>query len=196
MTDTTKDADYLGKLQDYYAAWKSLPSYARLCEVLGLASRSAVGKVLNRLREAGFLARTPDEIWVPTHRFFERSLAAFRVPAGTPATTGDAGVEAFAVDDYLIGKPSHTTLVPVKGDSMIDAGIFEGDIAVVEKRVAAQAGDIVVAIVDNEFTIKTLALERGKYVLHPANPAYPVIRPRSQLELFGVVVGIIRKYRS
>ena len=79
---------------------------------------------------------------------------------------------------------------------MIDAGIFEGDIAVVEKRVAAQAGDIVVAIVDNEFTIKTLALERGKYVLHPANPAYPVIRPRSQLELFGVVVGIIRKYRS
>ena len=78
---------------------------------------------------------------------------------------------------------------------MIDAGIFEGDIAVVEKRVAAQAGDIVVAIVDNEFTIKTLALERGKYAA-PANPAYPVIRPRSQLELFGVVVGIIRKYRS
>ena len=113
MTDTTKDADYLGKLQDYYAAWKSLPSYARLCEVLGLASRSAVGKVLNRLREAGFLARTPDEIWCPLP-LLRTLLAAFRVPAGTPGHDGRCRAEAFAVDDYLIGKPSHTILVPVK----------------------------------------------------------------------------------
>lgn len=191
-----KDAEYLGLLRDYYAAWQSLPSYNRLCEVLGLASRSAVAKVLNRLRSAGFLARTPDAMWVPTASFFERPLAAFRVPAGAPDTAGDAGVEAFAVDAYLISKPSHTTLVPVKGDSMIEAGIFSGDIVVVEQRVAAKVGDIVVAIVDNEFTIKTLALERGKYLLHPANRAYPVIRPRGQLELFGVVVGLIRKYRN
>lgn len=194
--ESSKDATYLGLLQNYYADWKSLPSYNRLCEVLGLASRSAVSKVLNRLRSAGFLARTPDTIWVPTARFFERPLAAFRVPAGAPDAVGDAGVEAFGVDAYLIPKPSHTTLVPVKGDSMIDAGIFSGDIVVVEQRVAAQAGDIVVAIVDNEFTIKTLGMERGKYLLRPANPAYPVIRPSGQLELFGVVVGLIRKYRS
>ena len=194
--ESSKDATYLGLLQNYYADWKSLPSYNRLCEVLGLASRSAVSKVLNRLRSAGFLARTPDTIWVPTARFFERPLAAFRVPAGAPDAVGDAGVEAFGVDAYLIPKPSHTTLVPVKGDSMIDAGIFSGDIVVVEQRVAAQAGDIVVAIVDNEFTIKTLDMERGKYLLRPANPAYPVIRPSGQLELFGVVVGLIRKYRS
>ena len=161
-----------------------------------MASRSAVAKVLNRLRAAGFLGRTPDARWVPTAHFFERPLAAFRVPAGAPDTVSDAGIEAFALDAYLIEKPSHTTLVPVKGDSMIDAGIFSGDIAVVEQRVAAKSGDIVVAIVDNEFTIKTLDMERGKYLLRPANRAYPVIRPRGQLELFGVVVGLIRKYRS
>lgn len=196
MTEPSKDTEYLGLLQDYYAAWHSLPSYNRLCEVLGLASRSAVAKVLNRLRSAGFLARTPDAMWVPTAHFFERPLAGFRVPAGAPDTAGEGGVEAFAVDAYLIPKPSHTTLVPVKGDSMIDAGIFPGDIAVVEQRVAAKSGDIVVAIVDNEFTIKTLGMERGKYLLRPANRAYPVIRPRGQLELYGVVVGLIRKYRS
>jgi len=195
MNEHTKDTDYLGLLQDYYAAWHSLPSYNRLCEILGLASRSAVAKVLQRLRTAGFLTRTPDEMWVPTARFFERPLAEFRVPAGAPDIPGE-GVVALTVDDYLIRKPSQTTLVPVKGDSMIDAGICPGDIAVVEKRIAAQRGDIVVAIVDNEFTIKKLEMERGKYVLHPANPAYPVIRPRGQLELFGVVVGLIRKYRS
>ena len=83
----------------------------------------------------------------------------------------------------------------VKGDSMIDAGIHEGDIAVVEKRNLANIGDIVVAIVDNEFTLKTLDKERGQYILRPANPAFPVIRPQGTLEIFGVLVGLIRKYR-
>ncbi len=54
---------------------------------------------------------------------------------------------------------------------------------------------MVIAIVDNEFTLKTLSNEKGKFVLIPANPAYPVIRPRGDLEIFGVVVGQFRKYR-
>lgn len=79
---------------------------------------------------------------------------------------------------------------------MIDAGIHEGDIAIVEKRNLANVGDIVVAIVDNEFTLKTLDKEGGKYILRPANPAYPVIRPKGTLEIFGVLIGLIRKYRK
>lgn len=66
----------------------------------------------------------------------------------------------------------------------------------VEKRLTANVGDIVVAIVDNEFTLKTLGKERGNFVLCPANPAYPVIRPHGSLEIFGVLVGLIRKYRK
>jgi len=65
----------------------------------------------------------------------------------------------------------------------------------VEKRHAANIGDIVVAIVDNEFTLKTLDKERGQYILRPANAAYPVIRPQGTLEIFGVLVGLIRKYK-
>jgi len=67
---------------------------------------------------------------------------------------------------------------------------------VVEKRNLASVGDIVVAIVDNEFTLKTLDKEHGKYILRPANQAYPVIRPQGILEIFGVLVGLIRKYRK
>jgi repressor LexA len=81
----------------------------------------------------------------------------------------------------------------VKGDSMIDAGIFEGDLVVVEKRPAAKKGDIVVAIVDNQFTLKRLDLEGGRFVLKPENKAYPVIRPEGALEIFGVMVGLVRK---
>lgn len=195
MTEAPQDSGYLNRLRDYYARWRGLPSYTRLAQLLGLASRSAVGKVMIRLREAGYLERTPDDVWVPAKRFFERPLADVRIPAGTPAMLADAATDTLFVDEYLIDKPSQTVLVPVKGDSMIDAGIHPGDVAVVEKGTKAKPGDIVVAIVDNEFTIKTLILERGKPVLRPENRAYPVIRPRGQLEIFGVVVGLARRYR-
>ena len=76
---------------------------------------------------------------------------------------------------------------------MIDAGIFEGDLVVVEKRPAAKKGDIVVAIVDNQFTLKRLDLEAGRFVLRAENIAYPVIRPEGALEIFGVMVGLVRK---
>jgi repressor LexA len=83
----------------------------------------------------------------------------------------------------------------VKGDSMIDAGIHAGDVVVVEKRHTANAGDIVVAILDNEFTLKRFGREKGRVVLWPENKAYPVIRPIGEAEIFGVVVGLFRKYR-
>ena len=105
----------------------------------------------------------------------------------------DAPADALTLDDYLIERPSQTVLVRVKGDSMQDAGILDGDLAVVEKRTTARRGDIVVAIVDNQFTLKRLDLERGRFILRPENKAYSVIRPEGALEIFGVMVGLVRK---
>jgi repressor LexA len=92
-----------------------------------------------------------------------------------------------------VREPSKTELVRVKGDSMIDAGIHEGDYLVVERRQDASPGQVVVAIVDNEFTVKYLGKERDELVLKPANKAYPVIRPRGRLEIYGVMAGLVRK---
>ena len=191
-----KDAEYLARLRDYYADWKSIPSYAKLCEVFGIASKSWVKAVLTRLSAAGFIERTPDGAWIPSRSFFARPLAESSVQAGMPVSVTETQGEHYVIDEMLIDKPSSTTLIPVRGDSMIEAGIHDGDIAVVEKRKLANPGDIVVAIVDNEFTLKTLDKERGKYILRPANPAYPVIRPQGTLEIFGVLTGLIRKYRK
>lgn len=190
-----KDVEYLSRLQDYYADWKSIPSYASLCEVFGIASKSWVKAILDRLSKAGYLERTPDGMWIPTRQFFARPLAESSVPAGMPVTVSATQGEHFVIDEMLIDTPSKTTMITVKGDSMIDAGIHDGDVAVVEKRMTANIGDIVVAIVDNEFTLKTLDKERGQYILRPSNPAYPVIRPQGSLEIFGVLIGLIRKYR-
>ena len=115
--------------------------------------------------------------------------------AGLPSPATDMQPEGLSIDNYLVGKPSRTILITVKGDSMIDAGIHPGDHVVVEKRVAATPGDIVVAIVDNEFTLKRLAREKGRLVLKPENKAYPTIRPKDDAEIYGVVVGLVRKYK-
>ncbi len=189
-----RDSEYLSRLQNYYAKHHSFPSYARLCNVLGLAAKSAVKKVLLRLGEQGYLQRTIDEVWVPAERFFERKVSDAPVAAGLPTFVSDVTADPFMIDRFLIDKPSKTILVPVQGDSMINAGINDGDVVVVEVRSTANNGDIVVATVDDEFTVKTLGKKKGRSVLLPANDSYPVIRPKGNLKIIGVVVGLIRKY--
>jgi repressor LexA len=189
-----RDREHFATLQRYYAQHRVLPSYARLMEILGYASKSAVKKVLERMEAAGILKRTPDGDWAPTERFFERVVANEPVPAGIPVTTLDDGVEQMTIDRYLIQEPGQTVLIRVKGDSMINAGIHSGDIAVVERRQDAQVGEQVVAVVDDQFTLKTLGRDSEGYFLLPANPEYPLIRPNGKLEIFGVVVGLVRRY--
>lgn len=191
-----RDAEYLAKLQDYYAEWKSIPSYSSLCVILGIGSKSWVKAVLDRLAKAGFVERTPDGVWVPTRQFFARPFAESSVQAGMPLSVTATQGDYYLIDEMLIETPSLTTMIPVKGESMIGAGIHDGDVAVVEKRHLANVGDIVVAIVDGEFTLKELGRERGQYILIPANPAFPVIRPQGTLEIFGVLIGLVRKYRK
>ena len=192
----TKDTLYLSRLQDYYANWKSIPSYASLCEILGISSKSYVKSILDHLCKADLIERTPEGVWIPTRQFFARPLAEATVQAGMPVSVSatQAG-DYFIIDELLIETPSLTTMITVKGDSMIDAAIHDGDIAVVEKRNFANVGDIIVAIVDGDFTLKTLDKKDGQFVLRPANDAYDVIYPQGSLEIFGVLVGLIRKYR-
>jgi repressor LexA len=187
------DRSYLSLLQDYYAQHRALPSYSSIGHLLGLRSKSSVAALVARLKLAGLLESTPDKRLAPTKRFFARPLAAQPVRAGLPEAAEDADAEALTIDDYLIERPSETVLIRVKGDSMMDAGILEGDLVVVEKRHDARRGEIVVAIVDNQFTLKRLDVERGEFILRAENKAYAPIRPEGALEIFGVMVGLVRK---
>ncbi len=189
-----KDIQHLAKLQDYHAENGIFPPYSVIMSLLGFKSKSPVAALILRLKGEGYLESTREKRLKPGRRFFERSIYD-SVRAGFPAPAGDMRHDTLAIDEFLVERPSSTVLVTVKGDSMIDAGILPGDTVVVEKRSSANAGDMVIAIVDNEFTLKTLDMEKGKFVLKPANPAYPVIRPQGDLEIFGVVVGQFRKYR-
>lgn len=189
----SNDRSYLSLLQDYYAQHRALPSYSSIGQLLGLRSKSSVAAMVARMKLSGYLNATPDRRLAPTRRFFERPVAEASVQAGMPGTVEDAQGAALTIDDYLIERPSQTVLIRVRGDSMMDAGILEGDLVVVEKTTMAKRGDIVIAIVDGQFTLKRLDLERGRFILCPENKAYPVIRPEGTLEIFGVMVGLVRK---
>jgi SOS-response transcriptional repressor LexA len=192
---TAADAAYLAKLQDHYARHRVLPPFAAIGRLLGLSSKSSVAALVLRLKGHGFLGSAPDRRLRPGPRFFERTIAKSSVRAGFPSPADDALRDSLSIDEYLVEHPSRTVLIKVKGDSMADAGIHPGDIAVIERQPEAKIGDIVVAVADEEFTLKYLAQEQGRPVLRPANPAYPVLRPKEKLEIFGVLVGLIRKYR-
>lgn len=187
------DGQYLAKLRDYYARHRVLPSYSRFGALIGLRSKASVAELVLRLKAERFLESSPDRRLKPGRRFFERTLAD-SVQAGMPTPAADTVADALSIDEHLISNPSKTVLIKVKGDSMIDAGIHAGDTVVVEKRPSANIGDIVVALINNEFTLKRLDRERGRVVLRPENKAYPVIRPKGEAEIFGVVVGLFRKY--
>ena len=189
----SKDADYLAKLQDYYAEHRVLPSFAGIGTLVGMRSKSAVSAMVGRLSEAGYLAYAPDRRLQPGGRFFEREIAD-TIQAGAPRAANDVVADAIAIDMHLIDTPSRAVLLTIKGDSMIDAGLLPGDTVIVKKGAPAKPGDIVVAIVDGEFTVKYLEREAGGFYLRPGNKDHAPIRARDHLEIFGLVVGMFRKY--
>lgn len=188
-----RDQEHLDKLRDYYAEHRVLPSFSVIARLVGLKTTSAVSAMADRMKAAGILQSAPDRRLQPGSRFFERELLD-RIQAGVPQPANDPGIEGLNVDSYLIDNPSRTVLFTVKDDSMIDAGLVPGDTVIVKKGAPAKPGDIVVAINDNEFTVKYLAQDKRGFFLRPGNKAYPPIRAKDHLEVFGLVVGSFRKY--
>ncbi|MGE0315847.1 MAG: LexA family protein [Lautropia sp.] len=184
----------MAALRTYVKRHGMIPSMGRLCGVLGLSSTGSVFALLKRLTEAGFLERVDGRI-VPTKRFFARPLLG-TVRAGLPQPEDQSQAEALTIDDFLIDDPNRTSLHRVRGDSMRDAGILEGDLVTVEHASPAAPGDIVLAVVDGELTVKTLRLDdEGRFFLEAANPSYGPIRPGTSLEVVGIVTGIVRRLR-
>lgn len=192
MARPNQDRGYLEKLQAHFAAEGVLPSYEGLRRLLGFRSKTAVAKLVARLMGEGFLKRS-DRRLVPAARFFERPLVS-RVQAGIPSDVGQAPATPFVIDQFLVEKPADTLLVPVRGDSMRDAGIYSGDIAVLNRARAAAAGDFVIAIVDGDVTLKEFAYVRRRPVLRAHNAAFKDIYPSADSAILGVVEGVIRKF--
>jgi DNA polymerase V len=124
-------------------------------------------------------------------------LMGDRVCAGFPSPAEDFASKRIDLTAELVKHPQATYLLRVKGDSMKDAGIFDGDVLVVDRAVKARHGHIVVATVDSDFTVKYLHMRAGRMRLKAANPTFPDIIPRDgqTVEVWGVVRHSIKHFK-
>ena len=125
-------------------------------------------------------------------------LVGARVQAGFPSPAEDFNTKRIDLTEQLIRHPQATFLLRVRGDSMREAGIFDGDVLVVDKAIKERHGHIVVALVDGEFTVKTLHSRHGAVRLMAANPTYPDIVPREgqTIQVWGVVTFTIKQFKT
>ncbi|EJD8699236.1 translesion error-prone DNA polymerase V autoproteolytic subunit, partial [Salmonella enterica] len=118
---------------------------------------------------------------------------SYLVPCGFPSPAADYIEQRIDLNELLVSHPSSTYFVKATGDSMIDAGINDGDLLVVDSSRTAEHGDIVIAAVDGEFTVKRLQL-RPTVQLNPMNSAYSpiIVGSEDTLDVFGVVTFIVK----
>jgi len=117
------------------------------------------------------------------------------VEAGFPSPAEEELVDNISFDDLLIQNREATFLLRVSGDSMTGAGIMQGDMVIVDKGLTPKSGDIVIAQVDGEWTMKFLRTRGDNVTLTPANPKYQPIKPKNELKIAGVVTAVVRKYK-
>lgn len=183
---------YVSRFQQYFFKYRSIPTLEECGEVIGVSSKSTVHNFFQQMLEHGYLRRGEGRYY-PGDRLM--SIPFFEsVKAWFPATATDEVKEDIRLEEYLIEDPLKTIFVKVSGDSMIQAGIQDGDALIVEKEAPYKQGDIVVAVVDGEYTVKYLNKDANGFYLRAGNPNYKDIRPEVSMEIFGVVKGSFRKY--
>lgn len=195
MPKPDKTLEYLEKLKQYFYKHGILPNFDTVKDLLALKSKGSVTKFFNKLLEKGLLTKDWNK-YFPTEKFL--SIPMFEsVKAWFPSPASDDMRYDLNIHNFLVKNPNSTILLRVKGDSMIWEWIWEWDIVVVDKSLKYKVWDIVIAIVDWEFTMKFLMKDAWwKAYLKAANNNYDDIYPREQLEIFWVVVWAFRKYRD
>ena len=187
------DEKYKNKILSFYKKRGRMPSYAEIAKLCGFESKNAVYKLVKRLTQDGFVTKDKQGKLIPQNIYGEIRLLGL-VEAGFPSPAEEELFDTMSLDEYLIEHKDATYILKVKGDSMIDAGICEGDMVIVERTNTPRVGDIVIADVDGEWTMKYLRKRGNTYYLEPANKAYKPIVPSNGLSVAAVVKGVVRKY--
>ena len=185
--------DYKSQLVSFYGREKRMPSYSEMMSLFGFKSKNAVYRLVEKLMDAGIVSKDPLGRIVPTALLTEVPVLGF-VKAGFPAESDALTETTMNIDSFLIRKKDSTYILEVDGDSMIDAHIADGDLVIAERTDQAKDGQIVIAEVDGEFTMKYFRKTGNKVWLEPANKKFKPIYPTTDLQVRAVVKGVIRKY--
>jgi repressor LexA len=206
---TIKQRELLDYLSEYKDKHNHSPSYDEIRIAMRLKSKSGIHRIVSALEERGFIKKLANraraiEIIRPINEYNQKILnnsSTVEIPlygkiaAGTPIEAIANIEKTIPVPNNFIGNGSYYAL-EVSGDSMINKGIMDNDIAIIEKRNSAENGKIVVALIrKEEATLKILSYNEKKIILEPANKNYKSqIYTQNEVEIQGILVGIIRKY--
>ena len=182
------------RLRTFIETHRRMPGYNEMFGLFGYRSKNAIHRFILKLHDLGYVVKEQGGKFSPTDKLMGRVRLLGTVQAGFPSPAEEELIDTLSLDSFLIERPEATFMLTVTGDSMIDAGIQPGDMVLVEKGKEPRGGDIVVAQVDGEWTMKYFTRDRQGIRLDPANRNYKPIRPKNDLELAGVVRSVIRKY--
>ena len=181
------------KIKEFFLSQKRMPTHREICRLFGYATTASSQYLIKQLIKNGFLEKDTSGRIVPKTLLVTLPFLG-PIKAGYPDQTENQYVDSLSIEQYLVKNPDRSFLLKVSGDSMINAGINEGDIVIVEKDKDPREGDILAAYIDNAWTLKFLKKNKGKVYLAPANPKYPPLIPQKELIVGGVVTGVVRKY--
>lgn len=180
-------------IQKFYRQHKRLPSYREIMALYGYKSKNAVFKLVKKMVQAGFLSQDETRRLIPGQFFYNTKILG-TIEAGFPSPAEEELADTMSLDEFLIDNKEATYLLRVQGDSMIEAGIMPDDLVLIERGREAKDGDIVIAEVDDGWTMKYFRKKNGKVYLEPANKKYPTIQPQKEMKIAAVVKAVIRKY--
>lgn len=182
------------KIRDFYSARDRMPSYSEIAGILGFNSKSSVFKLIAKLEQNNYLLRDETGRLIPGQ--MKHSLRVLgTIEAGFPSPAEEELADTLSLDELLIKNPQATFLLKVSGDSMSEAGILPGDMVIIDRSLEPKGGDIVIAEVDGNWTMKYLDKQGDEVTLVPANRKYKPIKPLRELKIAGVVTSVIRKYQ-
>ena len=184
------------KILEFYKKYRRMPSYAEIMKLFKYKSKNAAFRLINKMVEARIIEKDMSGRIIPKKNFFcVIPLVTQPVEAGWPSPAEEELIDTISLDEFLIHNKEATVVAPVKGDSMIEAGIVDGDMVLVERDRIAKDGDIIIAEIDREYTMKYLRKRNGRPYLEPANKKYKPIYPTEDQEfkIVGVVISVIRK---
>lgn len=184
---------HLEKLSEFFRSKRRMPSFSELMRLWGYKTKSAVNYRVNALIEAGVIAKDKAGKLLPVELEGGAKVLGL-IEAGFPSAAEEELLDVMNFDEYLTPNKESSYILKVKGDSMKDAGICEGDMVIVERRATYKVGQIVIAMVDGDFTMKYLRQKSGKYFLEPANEKYKPIYPKESFKIEAVVTAVVRKY--
>ncbi|MEK9133106.1 MAG: transcriptional repressor LexA [Patescibacteria group bacterium] len=199
---TPKENQLLNFIESYQMKNGASPTVREMREHMKLKSDGFIVHCMKALEEKGIIKKgdTPRSIKLlprvreKLHSDVVKIPVLGHIPAGGPVVSEENVEDYVSFGSDQIKNADDCFILKVRGDSMIDAGIFEGDFVIAHSKKTPRSDDIVVALVDGGSTVKRYMRKDGQVFLHPENPKYKDIYPESDLQVQGVVVGLLRWY--